>query len=227
MIAVFAFDNSSSHAKLADDTLNAANMNLNPGGKQPIMRDTIFNGQVQSMVFPFDYPNEAFCGKPKGMKVVLQERGLWDSGLKAFCGKNNISLENPRCCARHVLAAQEDFCNQKPLLQEIIEGLGHKVIFYPKFHCELNYIEMYWGAAKRYTRQHCNYTWKGLQETVPKALDSVPLSHIRKYAQKSAKFIECYRKGLTGLQAVYVLKKYKSHRTVPDFVFENIDELIK
>jgi hypothetical protein len=39
--------------------------------------------------------------------------------------------------------------------------------------------------------------------------------------------MECYRKGLTGLQAIYVLKKYKSHRTVSDFVFENIDELIK
>ena len=162
MIAIFAFDNSSSHAKLANDTLNAMNMNLNPGGKQPIMRDTIFNGQVQTMVFPSDYPDEILRGKPKGMKVILQECDLWNLGLKAFCEKSDILLENPRCCARHILAAQEDFRNQKPLLQEIIEGLGHKVIFYPKFHCELNYIEMYWGAAKRYTRQHCNYTWKGL-----------------------------------------------------------------
>ncbi|GES72956.1 hypothetical protein RCL_jg15606.t1 [Rhizophagus clarus] len=199
MVAVFAFDNSSSHAKLADDTLNAVYMNLNPGGKQPIMRDTIFNGQVQSMVFPANYPDENLRGKPKGMRVILQERGLWGSGLKGFCGNKEVSIENPRCCARHVLAAQEDFLNQKPILQEVIEGLGHKVIFYPKFHCELNYIEMYWGASKRYARQHCNYTWKGLQETVPRALDSVPLDHIRKYAQKSAKFMDCYRKGLTVL----------------------------
>ena len=39
--------------------------------------------------------------------------------------------------------------------------------------------------------------------------------------------MKCYRKGLTGLQAIYVLKKYKLHRTVLDFVFENINELIK
>ncbi|GES93696.1 hypothetical protein RCL_jg27178.t1 [Rhizophagus clarus] len=134
------------HAKLADDTLNAAYMNLNPGGKQPIMRDTIFNGQVQSMVFPANYPDENLCGKPKEMRV---------------------SIENSRCYACHVLAAQEDFLNQKPILQEVIEGLEHKVIFYPKFYCKFNYIEMYWKTSKRYAQQHCNYTWKGLQETVP------------------------------------------------------------
>ena len=33
--------------------------------------------------------------------------------------------------------------------------------------------------------------------------------------------MECYRKGLTGVQANYVLKKYKSHRTVS----ENINKL--
>ena len=38
--------------------------------------------------------------------------------------------------------------NQKSLIQETIEARGHKVIFYPKFHCELNFIEMFWGAAK-------------------------------------------------------------------------------
>ncbi|GBB94370.1 hypothetical protein RclHR1_23400001 [Rhizophagus clarus] len=158
MVAVIAFDNSSSYAKLADDTLNAAYINFNPGGKQPIMRDTIFNEQVQSMVFPANYPNENLREKPKGMRVILQERGLWGSGLKGFCGNKEVSIENPRCCVYHVLAAQEDFLNQKLILQEVIEGLEHKVIFYLKFHCELNYIKMYWRASKRYTWQHCNYT---------------------------------------------------------------------
>lgn len=58
-----------------------------------------------------------------------------------------------------VLSNQPDFLNTKPLIQEIIEAKGHKVIFYPKFHCEFNYIEVYWGAAKRYARQHYNYSW--------------------------------------------------------------------
>src|SRR6185369_8326499 len=112
------------------------------------------------------------------------------------------------CCARHILASQVDFKNQKPLLQEIIEAKGHKAVFYPKFHCELDYIEMYWGAAKRYIRQqHCDYIWKGLQENIPRAFDSIPLNQIRKYALRSAKYMECYRKGLIVLQAGIYFEK--------------------
>ena len=40
-----------------------------------------------------------------------------------------------------------------------------------------------WGAAKRYARNNCNYTWSRLQETVH-ALDSVDLKTIRRFAQK-------------------------------------------
>jgi len=42
------------------------------------------------------------------------------------------------------------------------------------------------------------------------------LKQIRKYALRSAKYMECYRKGLTVLQTEYALKKYKSHRRIPD-----------
>ena len=47
-----------------------------------------------------------------------------------------------------ILSLQSDFATQKPLIQEIIESRGHKVIFYPKFHCELNFIEQFWDVTK-------------------------------------------------------------------------------
>ena len=47
---------------------------------------------------------------------------------------------------------QFHFQTQKSKLKEIIESRGHICDFYPKFHCELNFIEQYWGAAKLHYR---------------------------------------------------------------------------
>ena len=53
-------------------------MNLSPDGGQPKMRNTTFgpDNKVQCMIFE--------DGKPKGMKQVLIERGLWKNGLQAM-----------------------------------------------------------------------------------------------------------------------------------------------
>ena len=135
-------------------------------------------------------------------------------------GKNRVTdPKRTSCCARRLLSVQPDFQQQKSKIEIAIEARGHKCIFYPKYHCELNFIEMYWGAAKKYTREHCDYTWVGLQKTVPEALDSVPLITIRKFARKSKRYMDVYRKGLTGKLAEFAVKKYKSHRRVPNEIY--------
>ena len=72
---LFIFDHAPSHMKKPEDALNAERMNVKDGGKQPYMRDTIWNGHVQRMVTP--------KGIQKGMKTVLQERGVDTDGLNA------------------------------------------------------------------------------------------------------------------------------------------------
>ena len=47
---VFLFDQSIGHTAFADDALNANRMNVNPGGSQPKIRDTVWDGRVQRMV---------------------------------------------------------------------------------------------------------------------------------------------------------------------------------
>ena len=42
----------------------------------------------------------------------------------------------------HLLSKQDDFTNQPSMLEALIKDAGHKCIFLPKFHCELNPIEM-------------------------------------------------------------------------------------
>jgi len=58
------------------------------------------------------------------------------------------TLTSDWCCMTCVLSLQSDFKNEKPLLQKYVEERGHICLFLPKFHCELNPIEMYWGYAK-------------------------------------------------------------------------------
>ncbi len=137
-IVLFAFDNSSNHTAYRSDALVASRMNLKPEGKQPKMKDTTFgsDNKHQSMV------NEN--NEPKGMKQVLIERGLWRNGLNADCQlcKNKIEdMNQTNCCVRRIISLQPDFLSQKSALEEVILEARHRYIFYPKFHCELNYIE--------------------------------------------------------------------------------------
>ncbi len=39
---------------------------------------------------------------------------------------------------------------------------------------------------------------------------------IRCYARKTWRFMDAYRKGLTGLEILYAVKKYRSHRQIPE-----------
>src|SRR4051794_39308471 len=120
------------------------------------------------------------------------------------------------------MSQQPDFLAQKGWLEEVITAAGHQVVFYPKFHCELNYIENFWGAAKKFSRSNCDYSWTGLQKTVPLALASVSLTTICQYARKAFRYMDVYRKGLTGQTAEFAVKKYRSHRRVPDSVLESV-----
>ena len=72
---VFLFDQSSGHTAFSDDALNVNRMNVRPGGAQAKLHDTVWNGRGQKMVFS--------DGTPKGMKRVLEERGVNTKGMKA------------------------------------------------------------------------------------------------------------------------------------------------
>jgi len=65
---VWIFDHSSCHATMADNALDVTKMNVNPGGKQRLMRDTVWQGRVQKMNYS--------VGMHKVMCVVLQKRGI-------------------------------------------------------------------------------------------------------------------------------------------------------
>ena len=147
-------------------------MNLNPGGKVPHIHDGWFTHDgmqvLQPIVFPPNYPT--FPNQPKGMKVVLQERGLWHPRILLTCRVPKCNSTSTSCCATQILEHQPDFLDQKSLVQETIEAVGHLCIFLLKIHCELYFIEYFRGAVKCYLCVHCNYTFTGLQENYPRHL---------------------------------------------------------
>jgi hypothetical protein len=108
--------------------------------------------------------------------------------------------------ARGILSSQADFRTTRSQIEEIIEEAGHLVIFYPKFHPELNWIEYYWGACKYFARRRCNYTFTSLREIVPKALESVSPSLVHKYWARSKRILKAYCSG-----AAYGDEQFREH----------------
>ena len=140
--ALFVFDQLSAHASLGPDALHAFDMNKTNGGKQQRQRDTII---------PQTNPTEALCGKfqsmmmdsgePKGLELTLKEQGFNVKGMQAKC-KPVCPVTNEHCCMAWLLSHQDDFADQISMLENMITKQGHLCIFLPKFHCELNLIEM-------------------------------------------------------------------------------------
>lgn len=153
---LFTFDNAENHLKYASNTLLVLEMNLEPGGKNTkAMQDIFVNdvnhldgGYIQKIVFS-DSTTE-------GLKAVLIEYSLQPQNISCFLiqftiksasGKgikpNPQCLSGGNCCAHALLAAQPDFQQQKSQIENAILAAGHDIIFYPAFHCELNFIEYY------------------------------------------------------------------------------------
>lgn len=108
---VWLFDQSSCHHAFAEDALNAKVMNVRPGGVQPRMHDTMWAGKVQRMVYD--------DGTPKGMKQVLEERGINTARMVA---------EDMRT----VLSWHDDFRKEKTIIEHYLNGRGTPCHVYSK-----------------------------------------------------------------------------------------------
>ena len=87
-VPLVTFDQSTNHAAFADDALRASKMQFHPGGKQALLRDGWFGPikKIQSIVIPSNHEDPKMRGLAKRLKVVLQERGLYEVGMKMDCG---------------------------------------------------------------------------------------------------------------------------------------------
>ena len=169
----FVFDHSSCHGTFAEDALDASKVNLKPGGKQPRMHDTIWNGKVQKMLFA--------DGTPKGLKQILIERGINITKMK---------LDKMRA----LIGTHQDFRDEQPEIVKFLGMNGFGCIFLPKFHCELNRLR---NAGHRLNITHvCTQItqFNVLRVTVPKGLDSVTIENIKNYFRKAKSYVRLCRR---------------------------------
>ncbi|KAF8578583.1 hypothetical protein K439DRAFT_1648741 [Ramaria rubella] len=212
-VAAFGFDNAPGHQKRADNALSAQYMPKLPkhwhgkNGKCRIRNGTLPNGQPQEFYFTDDHPTTP--GYFKGMKLILEERGFTEeSDKRAECPAFKCENTKAACCCQRILFNQQDFSH------------GHIAFFYPKFHCELNFIEQCWGAAK-YSNE------AQMEQNVQESLDSVDILKIRRYANRSARFMHAYRSGLDGTMAAWANKRFHGHRVLPDALMKSLEKSTK
>jgi hypothetical protein len=233
-VAVFCFDHSQNHQAQADDALVANRLNFNDGSRAQkfhLIRPTYWgpNNTEQSMVY-IDEQRQSF--QPKGAKRILQERGLWIDGLKMDCKNGCPGNGQINCCARTLIANQPDFLRQSETcwIKEVGQALHdsvdennqpiqlrHVVEFFPKFHCELNPIEMFWAWMKAETRRKCDNSFNSLEANVPQVIADADSAMIRRHARRCLRTMDAYRKHelLVGPLLDYCNKKYSSHRRLP------------
>eukprot|EP00733_Pompholyxophrys_punicea_P000710 Pompholyxophrys_punicea_v1_NODE_243_length_2578_cov_4.304003.p1 type:complete len:731 gc:universal NODE_243_length_2578_cov_4.304003:2318-126(-) len=196
--AIFLLDHSGGHTKKPEDGLNASAMNVNPLGKQPIFRNTVWNGRPQVI-------------GNRGLRAVLQERGLYQPGM--------VQADMVR-----VLSECEDFKNQITIVEEVLQTFGklpHRVLWLPKFHAELNCIEMKWAVGKGRARKRCTGKMSTFKAVFQEELRGVNVQEIRRFARKSREWMNAYREiGNLENNANFhkeiqeKVKLYKSHRRV-------------
>jgi hypothetical protein len=220
-------DNSQGHSAYSGDALLVSRMNVHPSGKQAQMCNGWFicdgSKVIQPMVYPADHPTNP--NNAKGIKAILMERGLYTDRLRGKCKK--CSSDN--CCGKRILELQPDFQQQKSLVQEVIEAAGHLCILLPKFHCELNFIKFFWGAVKKYLRDHCDYTFDTLKENMLKALKSVQLQTVQRWEHQMYRWMDAYRADMGTTDAQKQVKQfssriYKSHRHILENVAHAFDQ---
>lgn len=208
---VLVYDNASIHQKCRDGALSACHMpkntskpesnwgvevNVRDENGKPVygsdrkllkkkvcMEDATFNGTPQPLYFPPGHPK---AGLFKGMSVILEEQGLIaESKLRAECKNFKCADTGPdvKCCCQRVLYNQPDFVQVESLLEAACKARGFEVIFLPKFHCELNFIEQCWGFTKRiYHHYEASSKEADLEQNILSALESVPLSTMRRFS---------------------------------------------
>ncbi|KAF8890591.1 hypothetical protein CPB85DRAFT_1230986 [Mucidula mucida] len=250
---VFALDNATIHTACAPDALSALHMTAGPSVNfnkvkkhdgtvhQPKMRDGTFKDGIRQSFYLLN-------GVFKGMTTIIQERRHKGHDLPnptCLCAECSITTTDAdgknhkqgfscrrdsttQCCMRKILYCEEDFQQQKSIVEEHCSARGYEVIFFAKFHPETNCVEQCWGYSKQLYRILPESSNEDiLIQNMLSVINSVLVESIRRFATRSERFIDAYARGLEGPKAVWAARKYHGHCSLPpQYIVDMIDTSI-
>ena len=199
---LFMFDNSQNHHTKPPGGLRVTNINMKNGG----MNQRLMRGRVDTLTV---------------MVIALNRKRFWrmESPRKACHRFSESFLECKR--GQKIISGQPHFSEQREWLEETLVQGGCLINYYPKYHCESNHIEIFWGAAKAWSRARFTSNFNDYVALVPQALERLSISKIRNFARKSNRYIDAYLirdaggNSLSRQQIEYVVKKYRGNRKIP------------
>lgn len=124
-------------------------------------------------------------GKSKGLLALAEE-------LKLDV-RDDIKLDD----LRQVLSKHQAFKSESRL-EKLARKYNGKVIFVPKYHCELNHIEGLWCSMKHFTRQKSDQTFNTLLRLIPASRAHFFQNTIYlKWFRRFWRALDAYNKGQT------------------------------
>jgi hypothetical protein len=101
---------------------------------------------------------------------------------------------------------------------------GGDCILYPLYYY-LTYLQ-YWGWCKYRYREVDKKTFQDAKDTAKQYLEACPTEVIRRFINRSWRFMSAYRLGLTGHAAAWAVKKQKQHRQVSQRAMMSIEAVL-
>ena len=132
------------------------------------------------------------CAQAKGLRNVLVERfkagALYATGEPMLNDPQKMTLAD----ARLEMAKFPDFIASISRLELLCARWNHTCLFLPKFHPELNPIELVWRDSKNELRRWCKCTSVRMKERWAETLDAITPVMIRKYFKSAMEFEAVY-----------------------------------
>ena len=119
---------------------------------------------------------------------------------------------------KKLLSSHTGFAASKEWLQEIADSHEVLINYFPKFHCELNFIEMVWCFTKCHIRRDCTFSFHDLKVKLPMLQTRIHVYFSpNKVYQHCIRRVSYYRIGLTGSVQDFEVKRFSRHRSIsPD-----------